>query len=125
MQIGEFLGILPNKACKGTRSRILMGMDHLDRFLFRIILPGTEIPKPLKLNHESNGNVISFWVGRKFPNIFFVCFAFGPPKYPWKSRRSVCLSINGCEKEKLFSTNADELSDHLCIVSLSNKKLQT
>ena len=104
MQIGEFLGI------------------HHSRFIIR--LPGTEIPKRLKLNHESDGNVISFWVGRKFPNIFFVCLAFGPlMKYPWTSCY-VYLSINGCKKERLFSTNKDELSDHLWIVSFSSERLQ-
>ena len=91
---------------------------------FTIILPRTEIPKRLKLNHESDGNVISFWVGRKFPNNFFVRFSFGPLKYPWKSYRSVYLSINGCEIEQLFSTPAYELSDHLWIVSFSNERLQ-
>ncbi|KAF3946508.1 hypothetical protein CMV_027232 [Castanea mollissima] len=135
-QIGEFLGILPNKACKGTRSRILMRMDpqtsssdildeiHPHRSPFIIKLPGTEIPKRLKLNHESDGNVISFWVGRKFPNIFFVCFAFGPQKYWGTCYCHVRLSINGCKKEQLFSTTTDQLSDHLWIVSFSNKRLQ-
>ncbi|XP_050246757.1 disease resistance protein RUN1-like isoform X4 [Quercus robur] len=134
-QIVEFLGILPN-ACKGTRSRILMGIDpqtsssdildeiHPHHSPFIVMLPGTEIPKRLKLNHESDGNVISFWVGRKFPNNFFVCFSFGPLKYPWKSLRSVYLSINGCEIEQLFSDSAYELSDHLWIVSFSNERLQ-
>ena len=124
MQIGEFLGILPNKACKGTRSRILWDESHFYHSLFIIRLPGTEIPKWLKLNHESDGYVISFWVGCKFPNIFFLCFAFGPLKYPRNSIFSVCLSINGCRKEHLFSTDVDELSDHLWIVSLTNKRLQ-
>uniref|UniRef100_A0A7N2M9I7 NB-ARC domain-containing protein n=1 Tax=Quercus lobata TaxID=97700 RepID=A0A7N2M9I7_QUELO len=104
-QIGEFLGIFPNKGCKGTRSRISIDpqtssteiLDEIRRSLlpnwrskpeddkFIIRLPRTEIPTWLKLNHESDGNVISFWVGRTFPNIFDVCFAFGPLKYSWTS----------------------------------------
>ena len=140
------MGIFPNKSCKGTRSRILMDpqtssteiLDEVRRYClvlpdmgskpeddyFIIRLPGTEIPKWLNLNHESDGNVISFWVGRTFPNIFDVCFAFGPVKYPWSSRCYVDLSINGREKESLLSTRTDEFSDHLWIFSLSNKKLQ-
>ncbi|XP_065638053.1 disease resistance protein RUN1-like isoform X2 [Quercus suber] len=125
-QIGEFLGILPNKACKGTRSRMLMGMDpqtsSSDIFIIR--LPGTEIPKQLELDHESNGNVISFWVGREFPENFFVCFAFGPLKYLGESSCFVYLSINGCKRERLFICHLDELSDHLWIASLPNKRLQ-
>uniref|UniRef100_A0A7N2M983 TMV resistance protein N n=2 Tax=Quercus lobata TaxID=97700 RepID=A0A7N2M983_QUELO len=145
-QIGEFLGIFPNKGCKGTRSRILTDpqtssteildkvrhyrsvlpdMDSKpedDEFIIR--LPGTEIPKWLNLNHESDGNVISFWVGRTFPNIFDVCFAFGPVKYPWMSSCYVDLSINGCKKENLSSTPTSEFSDHLWIFSLSNNKMQ-
>ncbi|KAF3959007.1 hypothetical protein CMV_016138 [Castanea mollissima] len=150
-QIGEFLGIFPNKGCKGTRSRISVdpqtsSTDILDEVrsyrsvlpdmgskpeddYFIISLPGTEIPKWLKLNHESDGNVISFWVGRTFPNIFDVCFAFGLVKdpwmsYSWTSSCYVCLSINGREKESLLSTPTYEFSDHLWIFSLSNKKLQ-
>ncbi|XP_065619499.1 uncharacterized protein LOC136063273 [Quercus suber] len=145
-QIGEFLGIFPNKGCKGTRSRISMDPQtpssktldeiRLHRLLipdrrskpeddyFIIRLPGTEIPTWLNLNHESDGNVISFWVGRTFPNIFDVCFAFGPVKYPWRSSCTVYLSINGCEKENISSTPTDEFSDHLWIFSLSNNELQ-
>ena len=136
MQIGEFLGLLPNKACKGTRRRIFMGMNtqtsssyiwdeiRLHHSLFKISLPRIEIPKWVKLNHESDGNVISFWVGRKFPNNFLVCFAFGPLKYPWSFYCHVYLSINGCKKEHLFWAPTDELSDHLWIVSLPNKRFQ-
>ena len=146
MHIGEFLGIFPNKGCKGTRSRILMDpqtssteiLDEVRRYrsvlldtcskpeddYFGIKLPGTEIPKRLNLNHESDGNVISFWVGRTFRNIFYVCFAFAPLKYPGMSSCSVYLSINGCENENICYNPRDEFSDHLLIFSLSNKKLQ-
>ena len=90
---------------------------------FIIRLPGTKILRWLVLNHDSDGDVISFWVGHKIPNTFFVYFAFEPLKYPWTSC-DVHLSINGCEKEHLFSTNTDELSDNLWIVSFPDKRLQ-
>uniref|UniRef100_A0A7N2M8B3 Uncharacterized protein n=1 Tax=Quercus lobata TaxID=97700 RepID=A0A7N2M8B3_QUELO len=145
-KIGEFLGIFPNKGCKGTRSRISMDpqtssikiLDEVRRYrspfhdrgskpeddYFIIRLPGTEIPTWLNLNHESDGNVISFWIGHTFPNIFYVCFAFGPAKYPWMSSCYVYLSINGYKKEFLSSTPTYEFSDHLWIFSLSNNELQ-
>ena len=91
---------------------------------FGIRLPGTEIPKWLNLNHESDGNVISFWVGRTFPNIFYVCFAFGPVKYPLTSLCYVDLSINGRKKKNIRSVYLYELSDNLWIFSLSNNELQ-
>ena len=120
------LGILPNKAYKGTRSRILMDpqTSKPEDDYFRIRPQGTEIPKCLNLNHESDGNVVSFLVGHKFPNIFCVCIAFGLLKYPRPSSCYVYLSINYCEKEHLILTSADRLSDHLWISSLSNKRLQ-
>ena len=136
MQIGEILGILPNEACEGTRSRILLdpqitSSEILDDWgskpedhKFIIRLPETEIPKSLNVNHESDGNVISFWVGREFPNIFYVCFAFGPEKYPLISSCYVYLSINGREKEFLDATSLYEFSDHLWIFSISNSELQ-
>ena len=91
---------------------------------FGIRLPGTEIPKWLNLNHESDGNVISFWVGRTFPNIFYVCFAFGRVKYPLTSLCYVDLSINGRKKKNIRSAYLYELSDNLWIFSLSNNELQ-
>ncbi|KAK4575985.1 hypothetical protein RGQ29_026794 [Quercus rubra] len=59
-QIIEISGILPNRARKGTRSRILMDpqTSKPEDDYFGIRLPGTEIPKWLNLNHESDGNVI-------------------------------------------------------------------
>ena len=122
MQIVEILGILPNRARKGTRSRILTSKPEDD--YFGIQLPGTEIPKWLNLNHESDGNVISFWVGRTFPNIFYVCFAFGPVKYPLTSLCYVDLSINGRKKKNIRSAYLYKLSDNLWIFSLSNNELQ-
>ena len=107
-----------------TSSSDIWDENCLNSSLFSIRLPGTEIPKRLKLNHESDGNVISFWVGRKFPNIFFLCFAFGPLNYLWNSSCFVYLSINGCKKESLFSIDTIELSNHLWIVSLSKERLQ-
>ncbi|KAK7847075.1 hypothetical protein CFP56_007109, partial [Quercus suber] len=130
-QVGEILGILPNKACKGARSRILMdpqtsSSELLNDDKFDIILPVTEIPSWLNLNHESDRDVLSFWVGRKFPNPFYVCFAFGPANYSRLSSCEVFLSINGCEKKYLRTTpiDTDELSDDLWIFSLSNYELQ-
>ncbi|XP_030932401.1 TMV resistance protein N-like isoform X2 [Quercus lobata] len=130
-QVGEILGILPNRACKGARSRILMdpqtsSSELLNDDKFDILLPVTEIPKWLNLNHESDRDVVSFWVGRKFPNLFYVCFAFGPANYSRLSSCEVFLSINGCEKKYLRTTSIDtyELSDHLWIFSLSNYELQ-
>ena len=115
MQIGEILRILPNNC-------LLLPEPKDDKFIIRLL--GTEIPKWLNLNHESDGNAISFWVGHKFPKKFYVCFAFGPVKYPRMSTCIIYLSINGCEKENLLSTPTYEFSDHLWIFSLPNKKLQ-
>ena len=106
-----------------TSSSYIWDEIRLHHSLFIISLPGTEIPKWVKLNHESDGNVISFWVGRKFPNNFLVCFALGPLKYP-SFACTVYLSINGCKREQLFWAATDELSDHLWIVSIPNKRFQ-
>ena len=80
MQTGEIL-------CEGERSDIFVdpGWSLLSRDLFRydyrdnrrFILLYTEIPRWLNSKHQSVGNSISFHVGRKFPNVFAVYFAFG------------------------------------------------
>ena len=65
-----------------------------------------------------------FGLVANFQIFFFVCFAFGPVKYPPLSSFYVYLSINYCEKRVLVLTHLYEFSDHLWIFSLSNKKLQ-
>ena len=64
---------------------------------FEILLPGTEIPKSLKFNHQSFGNSISFKVGCKFPKLA-VCVAFRSAEAHIGRRRfEVHVSVNGCK----------------------------
>ena len=120
MQIGEIL-------CEGERSDIL----SRDLFLFHwgdersFMVPGTEIPRRLNSKHHSVGNSISFRVGRKFPNVFAVYFAFGPVPRPSPAVLNVYLSINGFEKVLInFITPYRDASDTLWISSRSHLKLQ-
>ena len=120
MQIGEIL-------CEGERSDIL----SRDLFLFHwgdersFMVPGTEIPRRLNFKHHSVGNSISFRVGRKFPNVFAVYFAFGPVPRPSPAVLNVYLSINGFEKVLInFITPYRDASDTLWISSRSHLKLQ-
>ncbi|XP_075654352.1 TMV resistance protein N-like [Castanea sativa] len=69
-EFGEILGTLPNRVSEGARSDILMDLFED----YEILLPGTEIPKSLKFNHQSFGNSISFKVGCQFPKLV-VCVA--------------------------------------------------
>ncbi|XP_030974083.1 probable WRKY transcription factor 19 [Quercus lobata] len=119
-QIGEIL-------CEGERSDIL----SRDLFLFHwgdersFMVPGTEIPRRLNSKHHSVGNSISFRVGRKFPNVFAVYFAFGPVPRPSPAVLNVYLSINGFEKVLInFITPYRDASDTLWISSRSHLKLQ-
>ncbi|XP_050240660.1 TMV resistance protein N-like isoform X2 [Quercus robur] len=108
-QFGKILGILPNRVREGARSDILMDLfddsesesdsesksdsEIEDR---SILLPGTEIPKSLKFNHQSFGNSISFKVGCKFPKLV-VCVAFRSAEDRLRCRHSeVDVSVNGC-----------------------------
>ncbi|XP_075654347.1 TMV resistance protein N-like, partial [Castanea sativa] len=74
-EFGKILGILPNRVSEGARSDILMDLfddseseSESDSEIedYNILLPGTEIPKSLKFNHQSFGNSISFKVGSRF-----------------------------------------------------------
>ncbi|XP_065616389.1 disease resistance protein Roq1-like isoform X2 [Quercus suber] len=71
-QFGEILGILPNTVAKAAPS-FDSEWPHIGNYL---ILPVTEIPKWLKVNHhQSVGNSVSFLVSPKFSNLV-VCIAF-------------------------------------------------
>ena len=60
-------------------------------------VPGTEIPKCLKFNHQSFGNSLSFWVGKKFPKLA-VCIAFRLVEAHKFKTCKVNISINGCKQ---------------------------
>ena len=95
-----------------------------------LILPGTEIPKSLKFNHQSFGNSISFKVGCKFPKLA-VCVAFHSVEAHIERRylRSaeayissrdfyVNVSINGCE-DWLDHRSTEESCEELWLFSKS------
>ena len=133
MQIGEII-------CEGEKSDILVDPPSLLsrnwRYYLRygdctgegsFIVPVTEIPRWLNSKHQSVKNSISFHVGRKFPNVFAVYFAFGQmwgidPDDP--IYLEVYLSINGFEKVQISNFPLDDVSDTLWVFSRSHLKLQ-
>ena len=110
------------------QSRDLFRQDINDRCCFMV--PYTEIPRWLNSKHQSVGNskVVEFRVGREFPNVFAVYFAFGL-MWPQLSvnyvRLNVYLSINGFEKVRIIVFSLYRNSDDtLGILSRSHLKLQ-
>ena len=136
MQIG---GIV----CEGEKSDIYVYPSWLNpklqsRYLFlhdsnderHFMVPYTEIPRWLNSKHQSVGNskVVEFCVGREFPNVFAVYFAFGlGPQLPLHQSvyLYVYLSINGFEKVEITCFILDRNSDDtLGICSRAHLKLQ-
>ena len=129
MQIRELL-------CEGERSDIFVDPPSSSRRnLFcgfsdyrYFMVPYTEIPRWLNSKHQSVGNnLISFHVGRKFPNVFVVYFAsrLGPQLYSYRVGLNVYLSINGFEKVWIIRFHLDcNSGDTLQISSRSHLKLQ-
>ena len=78
--------------------------SQFDFCLPYLLLPGNEIPKWCKFNHQSVGNSVSFWVGPKFSNLD-VCVAFpvqAQPYYSWlnfSDNFSISISINNRENQ--------------------------
>ena len=58
-------------------------------------LPGTEIPKCLKFSHQSFGNSVSFWIGKKISKLA-VCIASRSVEAHKSIKFNVKISINGC-----------------------------
>ena len=79
-----------------------------------ILLPGTEIPKSLKFNHQSFGNSVSFKVGCKFPKLA-VCVAFRSAE---ANIVFVHVYINGCKRIFSYQIRRDRC-DELWLFSKS------
>ncbi|KAK4587401.1 hypothetical protein RGQ29_024203 [Quercus rubra] len=107
-ELGKILGILQNRVCEGARSDILMDLfddsesESESDFKFEIVLPGTEIPKSPKFNHQSFGNSISFQVGCKFPKLA-VCVASRSAEACIGRRFGVFIYVNGSRKYDRYS----------------------
>ena len=114
-QIIEAMGILPNRVYEGARSDLLMGPQSSNDITSEITIPRSEIPK--WFNHCSVGNSISFWVGRRFPNLFAICIALGTEEEAQRSEYScfvrVDASINGCETLHFGVIDFKENPNHL------------
>ena len=119
--------VYPRWSNPKLQSRDLFRQDDSDWRYFMV--PYTEIPRWLNSKHQSVGNskVVEFRVGRKFPNVFAVYFAFGlgPQLSKYLVYLDVYLSINGFEKVWItgFSLNRN-YDDSLGILSRSHLKLQ-
>ncbi|XP_050245754.1 TMV resistance protein N-like isoform X3 [Quercus robur] len=129
----EIMEILPNRACEGLTSEDpqssndfaseIAGSETEDCVF---IIPRAVIPK--WFNHHSVGNSISFWVGRRFPNLFAICIALGPEEEAQKIEYScsvrVDASINGCETLHFGDIGFKEHPNHLWLYSLSHQRMQ-
>ncbi|XP_075637669.1 TMV resistance protein N-like [Castanea sativa] len=133
IQFGEILGILPNRVHEGARSNISMDPFHDSEseseyeYEFEIPcflhLPGTEIPKCLKFNHQSFGNSISFWVGKKISKLA-VCIAFRSMDAHKDKNCDVIISINGFKQiYPYFYDKWTEVSEELWLFYISPGKL--
>ena len=95
------LGILPNRVHEGARSNISMDLFHHSesesecKILCSLTLPGTEIPKCLKFSHQSFGNSVSFWIGKKISKLA-ICIASRSVEAHKSIGINVNISINGC-----------------------------
>ncbi|XP_030938858.1 disease resistance protein RPP2A-like [Quercus lobata] len=78
---------------------IYMNPSFSDDGCCRLDLPRIEIPKGFKLNHQSDGNSVSFVVGREFQKLI-LCFAFGSMEVEYTKATCFVVSTNGFSKEE-------------------------
>nr|XP_023891571.1 protein SUPPRESSOR OF npr1-1, CONSTITUTIVE 1-like [Quercus suber]XP_023891572.1 protein SUPPRESSOR OF npr1-1, CONSTITUTIVE 1-like [Quercus suber] len=115
IQFGEILGILPNRFHEGARSNISMDPFHdsesesedEDKIPRELRLPVTEIPKDLKFSHQTFGNSLSFWVGKKFSKAV-ICIAFRMSEAHMYDDYAVDISVNGCFRHCLYKNWTEE-----------------
>ena len=89
--------------------------------LYYLTLPVTEIPKYLKFNHQTFGNSVSFWVGKKFSKLA-ICIAFRTGEAHMDNHCGLKISINGCKQlDTVFWKSW--LEEELWLLSISFEKL--
>ena len=94
-------------------------MDPFCKVLCFLQLPGTEIPKCWKFSHQSFGNSVSFWIGKKISKLA-LCIAFRSMEAHKSMELKVNISINGCNK--LYPNTCNywtEVSEELWLFSIS------
>ncbi|KAK4581831.1 hypothetical protein RGQ29_025120 [Quercus rubra] len=123
IQFGEILGILPYRVHEGARSNISMDPFHDSeaegKILCSLKLRGTEIPKCLKFSHQSFGNSVSFWIGKKISK-FAVCIAFRSVEARIYVNCNFNISINGCNLPfPIINYSWTKVSEQLWLLSIS------
>ena len=82
-------------------------------------LPGTEIPKCLKFSHQSFGNSVSFWIGKKISKLA-LCIAFRSVEAHKSTQLNVKISTNGYFLPYLDTNYSwTRVSGGLCLFSIS------
>ena len=81
-------------------------------------LPGTEIPKCLKFSHQTFGNSVSFWIGKKISKLA-VCIAFRSVEAHKYMGFHFNITINGCNLDSDIFCVLTEVSGELRLFSVS------
>ena len=85
---------------------IFMDLNFCEKFEFESSINGCELMLPrirkgFKLNHQSDGNSVSFWVGCEFQKLV-LCFAFQSVLAECTKATCFVNSTNGFSKEEEF-----------------------
>ena len=89
---------------------------------YHLTVPVTEIPKYLKFNHQTFGNSVSFWVGKKFSKLA-ICIAFRTGEARMDNICKVNISINGCKPLHPLRFYKKWTEEELWLLSISSEKL--
>ena len=124
-QVRESQGVLANRVHEGERNQLPSNafLHPLYRFIIEafdwgydsFLAPGSEILD--KFNHQSNGNSISFLVGRnwRFPYPFAICVPLGPTNRFGDYLVHVDVNGFGIFYNRVFLEKSE--SCHLCFSS--------